>query len=63
MITHAAFPKTILYCFIGPPRKTGAFLLFAIDSTIDVEFIMRYSKSKGMNEYGKEPDCWQRIQK
>ena len=19
MITHAAFPKTLLYCFIGPP--------------------------------------------
>ena len=26
MITHAAFPKTLLYCFIGPlPR--GVFLL------------------------------------
>ena len=26
--------------------KTGAFLLFAIDSTIDVEFIIKYSKNK-----------------
>lgn len=25
MITHAAFPKTLLYCFIGPPRKAGPF--------------------------------------
>ena len=28
MITHAAFPKTLLYCFIGPPRK-GALLKHA----------------------------------
>ena len=25
MITHAAFPKTLLYCFIGPPRKGWIF--------------------------------------
>lgn len=25
MITHAAFPKTLLYCFIGPPRGGGLF--------------------------------------
>lgn len=27
MITHAAFPKTLLYCFIGPPRKRSPFFL------------------------------------
>ena len=25
MITHAAFPKTLLYCFIGPPLRGGLF--------------------------------------
>lgn len=29
--------------------KTGAFLLFAIDSTMDVEFIIKYSKNKGLS--------------
>ena len=28
MITHAAFPKTLLYCFIGPPRRRTLFTLF-----------------------------------
>lgn len=27
MITHAAFPKTLLYCFIGPPRRGTLFLM------------------------------------
>lgn len=31
MITHAAFPKTLLYCFIGPPR-TGRFLQVFVSS-------------------------------
>ena len=27
MISHAAFPKTLLYCFIGPLRKVRSFFL------------------------------------
>ena len=37
MITHAASPKTFLYCFIEPPRLAGLFSMF-------VEFLLFFEK-------------------
>ena len=30
MITHAAFPKTLLYCFIGPLPRRFLFVTYII---------------------------------
>ena len=45
MITHAAFPKTLLYCFIGPPPSVGILLCASKDDTV-VEYALSRSMSQ-----------------
>ena len=41
MITHAAFPKTLLYCFIGP-LPMGGLLLYKENHALDAWFKKAY---------------------
>lgn len=36
MITHAALPKTLLYCFIGPPRKGRCFSYKICETEVEI---------------------------